>query len=177
MTVLVGGTALGTNGEDFEATGFTIASKRTAVASGTVTQVQARTGPTTASAATSLVAAIYADSAGTPGARIGVNSTALTTGLTSTGVWLVFTGLSSAVTSGTVYWIAIGVTGGNFRFSLNDATTVAGSKDCNSNPPPATWSTTVGTYQEIANFYAEDTTGATEFPPPILLMAPPLPVA
>jgi hypothetical protein len=173
MAILIGGTALGSNGSDFEAAGVVVATKRVAIASGTVDQIQVRTDASTASTMTSLVAAVFADSAGTPGSRIGSQSATLTTGLTATGAWLVLTGLSVAVTNGTTYWLAFLPLGGSFRFSLNDSTTAAGTKDDTGGQAaiPATWAGTVGSFTEIMNAYAESTVAAGS-PAPSALVVP-----
>src|SRR4051812_18387172 len=107
-TILVGGSALGTNGTDFDNAGVIIATKRVAVASGTVDEILVRSRSTTTapSSTASLRAAIYTDSAGSPGTKVGTESAVLGPQTWALATWFTLTGASATVTNGTTYWIA-----------------------------------------------------------------------
>jgi len=84
-----------------EGAGYFILEKYTAVASGNMTEYRVKS-----SVAGNVKCAIYADSAGEPGALI----TAMNTGqAVAAGQWNTLTFTSTPITSGTVYWLAFNI--------------------------------------------------------------------
>lgn len=186
MAVLLGstGTGVGTPA-DFENAGVLIGSKYVASATGTIDKISIRTsatGGTSGNQATSLLAAIYADSAGSPGAKIG--NTVTISGITTatTAWWTSAAGAGAAVTSGTTYWIVIlsPSGGGQFVFQVFDASTVGGTKDSTTTGQstlPGTFGTISGSFTELMDAYAEEATGSTRNPLPLVIRmsTPPMP--
>jgi hypothetical protein len=74
----------------------------TAKASGTIEELQLRTNGTANSGITGLVLAVFAESAGKPGAVLGQGSFS---GQPATSSWIKVSGLSVGVTAGTKYWL------------------------------------------------------------------------
>jgi hypothetical protein len=106
------GTLTAPGGGDFFAGGECFASSFAAVASG---DVDTMTFAATAAAFTSFQMAIYADSAGSPGARLGITNTTSTTGA---GNKVLTPTVPIPVVSGTTYWLAILPLGGTVNFNL-----------------------------------------------------------
>jgi hypothetical protein len=157
MTVLLGSTGVGTDGNDFEPAGGQIGAKKVASATGVIDTITVRTH--SGNLATSLQAAIFADSAGVPSTKIG--NTVLISPITAStlGWWTSAPGANAAVVSGTTYWIIFlsPTGGGQFQYRLFDSTTANGTKDdstagLNIKSP---W-TAGGSFTELMNSYAED---------------------
>ena len=97
---------------DFFLAGECFGSSYVAVASG---NVETLTALVSASAYTSLQLAIYADSSGSPGARLGVTNT---TSSTTAGNKVLTLTVPVPVVSGTTYWLAWLPLGGSVFFDL-----------------------------------------------------------
>jgi hypothetical protein len=106
MAVLLGSLTVDGSGTFFNS-GDVGGSRWQAVASGSLATISA---PILASGFTSLGFAIYADSAGSPAARLG---TTVTTSSTAAGTKALAMVAPVAVTSGTFYWLALMPTGGS----------------------------------------------------------------
>lgn len=143
MTTLVGTTA-GGGSNDFFGAGECVASPYTAVASGTCDEmtVNLRSG----SGFTSIKLAIYANSGGSPGSKLG-ESNAITS--TASGLHAVSMASTVSITNGTQYWLAVLIIGGTFL-----VTDVAGGSYKGRNGPFASFPDPFG-----ANDYSEGANG------------------
>jgi len=89
----------------------------TAKSSGTVEELQFRTNATANTGVTGLTVGVFADSAGKPGEVLG---RATASGQPATSSWIKATGLSTAVVSGTKYWLVVlplGASGTRLHFN------------------------------------------------------------
>ena len=124
---------------DSNSAGKAEAFRTTAGATGTVTSLTVFVD--TGSSATTLVAGIYADRGGTPGALLGQGRLSGPT----QGAWNAITIPGVAVTAGTVYWIALLGPSGSGTLRFRDSEPSGGrsetSRTTNLTTLPATWST------------------------------------
>jgi len=152
---------------DSNSAGAAEAFKATAVASGQVTTLQIYVD--SLSQATRLVAGIYADNSGHPGALLAQGSR---TTVAPTAWNQVDLGAGAALTAGTAYWISVlSPSGaGTLRFRDAPATTVQSETSSNRSLStlPTTWAT--GSTYRDGNLSAYGTTGTTA--PPVLAVAP-----
>jgi hypothetical protein len=89
----------------------------TAKSSGTVEELQFRTNATANTGVTGVTVGVFADSAGKPGEVLG---RATASGQPATSSWIKATGLSTAVVSGTKYWLVVlplGASGTRLHFN------------------------------------------------------------
>lgn len=165
MAVLLGQSTTGVNSANANNNGTPFAQKYTALATGTIDTVWVFNGGTATLAPR---AAIYADSAGAPGARLAQVGPGATAGVNA---WYSLA-LTFAVTSGTVYWLAW-MTATPNQFTYTDNATSGGTERDGptgqaSFPDPFGTTTFSGT--NIVNMYAS---GSVAGGIPDLIMGPP----
>jgi hypothetical protein len=132
MTVLLGSIDTTGGSGGFFTPGDTFGSRFECSASGTVETLSIQAG---SSGYSSLTLAIYADSAGVPGARLGTSaSTALDNALVSLAV-----SPGVAVSSGSFYWLFELVAGGNLNLTMRSSGGFRGKAGVTSYPDP--WNT------------------------------------
>lgn len=171
MATLLGTTALGVNGANSNNSGFEFSLRLQALASGTITTVGLRVGPTNPNNAR---CAIYADNAGSPAgaARLSNEIILATTAANAVNIWTISPTVD--VVLGSFYWISFLATGGAFSYTDN-ATTGGTERDTSglaalNTPHPAT----TGSFTNIFNVYADGTLATTATGPYFAPRAMPL---
>lgn len=137
-----------------------IASKFTAPASGNITSIFVRIGQTFAT--DNVRCAVFADSAGVPGALLRSSNEIVVTHPTDADSWKETTITSLAVVSGTVYWLASWAQGGNADGRKDTGTTNQLSQQDTATYP--TWTdpwTQVGAFDFQLSIYAPITETST----------------
>lgn len=164
-TVLIGTSSLGANSANSNGAGTAFAQRLQCGTSGTVTTLNIRTGGL--DTATSIHCALYADNAGaiTGATRLSDDKTTASN-YTANSVNVYTLGTPVVVTSGTFYWIEFLSIGGAFNYTDFSGTGTGGTeRDTGSQTTcPATHATSTANNTNVANVWAEGTTGG----PPVM---------
>lgn len=171
MTVLVGITSSGTTG-DFATGGTTVAWDHVASATGSLVKISCQTKVANAGSATWRLG-IYADSAGSPGALLGVGN--VDTGTpTGTGLFSAPISPAVAITNGVTYWLAMYATDSDSQLNFQGSTSGNYYETATARNFADPYGTKAGPSTIDILIYGEDSGAAAEVIP-FLVMAPPIP--